>query len=96
MGWVLGFALTVATVKALTFEEAIGTYCYVSDSKFEEFVRCILATFDKRMSEKVSEIMNMFPGLTFSETMKIMCTASMDSSAAMFDDFVTVHADQKK
>ncbi|XP_075550580.1 uncharacterized protein LOC142584315 isoform X5 [Dermacentor variabilis] len=43
------------------------------------------------IGQKVQELMDLFSGMTFFEAVQIMCKASMDSSAAMFDDFITMN-----
>ncbi|XP_075550577.1 uncharacterized protein LOC142584315 isoform X2 [Dermacentor variabilis] len=65
----LGIFLMLASVRAISFEDAVGSYC----------------------CQKVQELMDLFSGMTFFEAVQIMCKASMDSSAAMFDDFITMN-----
>ncbi|KAL1416514.1 hypothetical protein MTO96_027878 [Rhipicephalus appendiculatus] len=88
----LKILLAVASVQAITFEDAIGSYCYRDEDTIEEFVACVIKNFPPKVGRKVQELMDLFDGMSFFEAVQLMCKASLDSSAAMFDDFLTMNA----
>ncbi|XP_075750519.1 uncharacterized protein LOC142817376 isoform X2 [Rhipicephalus microplus] len=59
----------------------------------EEFVTCVIKHFPPKVGRKVQELMDLFDGMSFFEAVQIMCKASLDSSAAMFDDFMTMNTE---
>ncbi|XP_075550578.1 uncharacterized protein LOC142584315 isoform X3 [Dermacentor variabilis] len=92
----LGIFLMLASVRAISFEDAVGSYCYADEVSMHEFVVCVINNFPPKIGQKVQELMDLFSGMTFFEAVQIMCKASMDSSAAMFDDFITMNVEDQK
>ncbi|XP_072144628.1 uncharacterized protein [Dermacentor andersoni] len=93
---VLGIFLMLASVRAISFEDAVGSYCYADEPSMHEFVVCVINNFPPKVGQKVQELMDLFSGMTFFEAVQLMCKASMDSSAAMFDDFITMNVEDQE